>query len=282
MGYKKREWGTIRGVGKYKKSGQWSDYWRTKISCADEKECIIRGYTQEDIIETLTYPETLFLTLKGELPTERETRVFNAVLNGIPDHQFIASNVPAARYVGSAFPESPIPGLAAGVLAFGSYTGSPQDSAALINDAYAMKEKENLTNEETAKRVVDEFVSKKKRMPGFGHPFYENDPRAEALEKVAKAHGIWGPKAQLYEVIHAEFTRASGKNLPINIDGMMACVLNEMDFDPLEMAGIAVISAMCGMLAHVVEEIKEGVPLRIIPEELGAKYIGVPKRTIKK
>jgi len=116
MGKSKREWGTIRGVGKYKKSGQWSDYWRTKISCADEKECIIRGYTQEDIIENLTYPETLFLTLKGELPTEKETRVFNAVLNGIPDHQFIASNVPAARYVASAFPESPIPGLAAGVL----------------------------------------------------------------------------------------------------------------------------------------------------------------------
>lgn len=282
MEYKKREWGTIRGVGKYKKSGDWSDYWRTKIAYADEKECCIRGYTQEDIIENLTYPETLFLTLKGELPTEKETRVFNAVLNAIPEHQFIAANTPAARYVASAFPESPIPGLAAGVLSFGSYTGSPQDSAALINNAYDLKLKENLSDEETAKRVVAEFVAKKKRMPGFGHPFYEADPRAIALEKVAKENGVWGPKAILYEAIHAEFVRASGKNLPVNVDGMMACILNEMGFDPLEMAGIAVISAMCGMLAHVVEEIKEGVPLRIIPDELGAKYTGVPKRKIKK
>jgi len=279
---KKREWGIVRSVGKYRKSGDWSDYWRTKISYADDKECIIRGYAQDDIIENLSYTEALYLTLKGELPTESEARVFDAVLNAITDHQFIASNTPAARYVASAFPNSPIPGLAAGVLAFGSNTGSPQDSADLINDAYALMQKENLTEEETAKRVVNKFIAEKKRMPGFGHPFYEIDPRATAVAKVAKENGVWGPKAQLYEAIHDEFVRASGKDLPINIDGMMACVLNEMDFDPMEMAGIAVISSMPGMLAHVVEEIKEGVPLRIIPEELGAKYIGVPKRKISK
>ena len=282
MGEKKREWGTVRGVGKYKKSGEWNDYWRTKISCADDRECIIRGYSQDDIIENLSYTGALYLTLKGELPTESEIRVFDAVLNAITDHQFIASNTPAARYVASAFPNSPIPGLAAGVLAFGSNTGSPQDSADLINNAYELMQRENLTEEETAKRVVNQFIAEKKRMPGFGHPFYESDPRSAALEKVAKENGVWGPKAQLYEVIHDEYVRASGKNLPVNIDGMMACVLNEMDFDPLEMAGIAVISSMPGMLAHVVEEIKEGVPLRIIPEELGAKYTGVPKRKIPK
>ena len=282
MRKKKREWGTVRSVGKYVKSGEWGDYWRTKISYADDKECIIRGYTQEDIISHLSYTEALYLTLKGELPTESEARVFDAVLNAITDHQFIASNTPAARYVASAFPNSPIPGLAAGVLAFGSNTGSPQDSADLINNAYELMQKENLTKEETARQVVKQFTVEKKRMPGFGHPFYKSDPRATAIEKVAKENGVWGPKAELYEAIHDEFVRASGRDLPINVDGMMACVLNEMDFDPLEMAGIAVISSMPGMLAHVVEEIKEGVPLRIIPDKLGAKYIGVPKRKISK
>ena len=89
MGDKKREWGTVRSVGKYRKTGDWSDYWRTKISYADDKECIIRGYAQDEIIENLTYTETLYLTLKGELPNEKETRVLDAVLCGIPDHQFI-------------------------------------------------------------------------------------------------------------------------------------------------------------------------------------------------
>lgn len=279
---KKREWGKVRSVGKYRRDGDWSDYWRTKISYADDKECIIRGYTQEDIIDNLTYTETLYLTLRGELPTKDETRVFDAILNCIPDHMFIAANTPAARYVASAFPDSPIPGIAAGVLSFGSYTGSPQDSADLINESYEMMKSENLSKEEVAKKVVAKAIAAKKRIPGFGHPFYASDPRATALQKVAKENGIWGEKSELYEAIHAEFVKVSGKAIPINVDGMMACVMNEMGFDPLEMAGIAVVSAMCGILSHVVEEIKEGVPLRIIPEELGAKYIGTPKRKIKK
>ena len=34
------------------------------------------------------------------------------------------------------------------------------------------------------------------------------------------------------------------------------------------------------IVAHVVEEIREGVPLRIIPDALGSKYIGPPERHI--
>lgn len=272
-------WGKVRGIGQYLRSGDWSDYWRTKISYADEAKCLIRGYPLAEIIEHLSYTETLYLTLRGELPSREEVRLLNAVLSCIPDHQFISATTPSARFTASAFPESPIPGIASGILTMGSYTVSPQNSAEMINSAYDRMKKEGLDIVQTARLVVQERLQKNQRVHGLGHPTYKDvDPRAVALRKVAMECGFWRDRARLYEAIQQEFNRATGKNLPINIDGMMACVLNEMGFDPLEMAGIAALSFMCGIIAHVVEEIKEGVPLRIIPPALGSKYIGQPER----
>jgi hypothetical protein len=36
------------------------------------------------------------------------------------------------------------------------------------------------------------------------------------------------------------------------------------------------------LLAHITEEIREGVPLRIIPDELGAHYAGPDERHLDK
>ena len=275
-------WEKTRNVGSYIRSGKWDDYWRQKVGHIAAGDILIRGYPLTEIIENLSYAEALYLTLRGELPNQKETRVMNALLCGIVDHEFINATTPAARFVASAFPESSIPGIAAGVLAMGSYTVSPQDSTALINSAYELMKRENLTMEETAKRVVKDYQQSKRRIPGLGHPVYkEADPRAVALRKVAIEAGLWGEKSQLYEAIHDEFVKSMGRPICINIDGMMACVGNEMGFDPLEMAGIAALSFMCGIIAHVVEEIREGVPLRVIPPELGSKYAGPEERHLE-
>ena len=278
----KNRWGKPRNVGQYLKEGKWNDYWQTKISHAVEKTCLIRGYPLEEIIANLTYTETLFLTLRGDLPTEKETRLLNAVLCSIPDHQFMASTAPAARFTASAFPDSPIPGIASGILTMGSYTVSPQDSADFINSSHEMMVSQGLGIKEAATRAVAEYLKNKRRIPGLGHPTYrKTDPRSEALKKVAQECGFWGEKSQLYEAIHREFVKVAGREISVNVDGMIACVLNEMGFDPLEMVGIAAVSYMCGIIAHVVEEIKEGVPLRIIPPEHGVVYKGPGERHIK-
>jgi citrate synthase len=72
------------------------------------------------------------------------------------------------------------------------------------------------------------------------------------------------------------FMKRTGKELPINIDGMMGCVLTEMGFDPKEMAGIAALSYMPGIIAHAVEETREMVRLRAVDGE----YKGVPSREL--
>lgn len=269
----------LRNVGKYYESGDWSDYWRTKISYVAPHKVLIRGYPIEEICEHLTYAEMCWLTIRGELPTKAEARVMDALLCCMPDHQFVASHTPAARFTASAFPESPIPGIASAVLTMGSNTVSPQESAKIILAACALMGAEGLSKEEATRRMVREYLDAGRRVPGLGHPTHKNeDMRASALRRVTEAQGLWGEKCQVYEAIHGAFVEITGKKLPINIDGMMAAVMTQLDFDPLEMAGIGALAVLPGVIAHVVEEIRDGVPLRVIPDALGSKYVGEPER----
>ena len=272
----------LRNVGEYYRSNDWSDYWRTKVSFVEPHKVLIRGYPIEEICERLTYAEMCWLTIRGELPTKSQARVMDALLCCMPDHQFVASHTPAARFTASAFPESPIPGIASAVLTMGSNTVSPQESARIILAACDLMESENLNREEAARRMVQQYLSAGRRIPGLGHPTHKRDDmRASALRRVTEAEGLWGDKCRMYECVRDAFVQTTGKDLPINIDGMMAAVMTELGFDPLEMAGIGALSVLPGVIAHVVEEIREGVPLRVIPDELGSKYIGAPERHIE-
>jgi citrate synthase len=132
-----------------------------------------------------------------------------------------------------------------------------------------------------ARRVVEEHAGRRQRIPGIGHPLHKRiEPRAQALRDVAARLGAWGDDGRLLEAIAREARRRHGRPLPVNLAGAIAAVLLEIGFDPLEMVGLAVLSYMPSLIAHTVEEIREGVPLRIIPEALGARYAGAPERRL--
>jgi citrate synthase len=251
--------------------------WSTEISEVGFHKIEIRGYALDEIIRNLTFSEAIYLTIRGELPSRNQARVFDAVLCGILDHGFFAPTGIAARIVASANPDNIIPGVVGGILTVGSVTVSPQDTAELILEAWKLKEEKGFSREETAERIVQDARAQKKRIPGLGHPLHPTgDPRAMALEEVARKNGVWGEKSELYKEIHRIFVEKTGKTLPINIDGMMGCVLTEMGFASKEMAGIAALSYMPGIIAHAVEETKEQVRLRAVEGE----YKGVPLRKL--
>ncbi len=236
----------------------------------------VRGYPLADIIRKLTFTETVFLTIRGELPTEKQRRVMDAVLCGIVDHGLFAPTGLATRVVASAAPDSIMPGIAAGMLTVGAVTVSPQDTAVIIEEAFKMVKDEGLSKKEAARKIVEDHKDKRKRMPGLGHPLHPTgDPRAIAIKEVAVENGMWGEKGEIYEEIHRAFIEMTGKELPINIDGMMGCVLSELGFLPKEMAGVAALSFMPGMIAHAVEE-SETIKLRVAE----CKYTGVPERKL--
>jgi len=252
--------------------------WVTKISKVIPGKCIIRGYSHADIIENLSYTEALFLTLKGRLATDKEERMLNAILNALTDHQFDSGTVTTARHIVSGNPQL-IPAMAGGLLVIGEHTTQPQDAADLINNALATMRTEHLEMEEAAKRIVEEYRQTKKRFPGFGHPLHrEGDYRATSLRTVAEKLGFVGEKVAMYEAVHKEFVRVTGKtNIPINVDGMMACIMLEMGFEPIEMTGISALSVLPGIIAHAIEEMNEGKLIRVPPKEM-TDYVGEEER----
>lgn len=254
--------------------------WRTKISVVGDNKVLIHGYSHYDIIGGISFAQGIFLTLKGTLPDARESRMVEALLNCALDHGFVAASVLAARYIASGNPQF-VPSVAGGLLAAGSNTINPAHSAHFVTRAHERMKAEGWSMEEAARNLVAEMRQKKQRIPGFGHPTHKGvDFRAVKLKEIAIECGFFDEKAQLYEAIHAEFLRVSGKgHIPINVDGMMACIMSAMGFRDEEMSAIACLAVLPGVMAHVVEEIAEGKPLRhISPED--SEYAGHPERPL--
>ena len=263
------------------RSGDWNGYWTTSISRAEQGRIWVRGYPLDEVVERLSFIEAMWLLIRGDLPSRQQAAIWETAMKVAMDQQFISSAACAARFVASAHPESPIPGLAAGILAHGSVTGSPRPAAEMIYGAHALMEAEGLSREKAAERTVDAYTQSQGPMPGFGHPIHkETEPRAEILRRQVKELGGWGEKAQLFEAIHEALQRRLGRPLPINLAGMIAAVYCELGFDPIEIEALAAVGYGFAITAHVVEEIREGVPLRIILDALGAAYAGPPERHI--
>jgi hypothetical protein len=54
-----------------------------------------------------------------------------------------------------------------------------------------------------------------------------------------------GDKVKMFEAIHAEFVRVTGRQgLCINVDGMLGALMSEMGFRPLQMAAVALLAVL--------------------------------------
>ncbi|MBI4514345.1 MAG: hypothetical protein HY699_00810 [Deltaproteobacteria bacterium] len=266
-----------RSIGDFVRSGDFSDYWQTRISSAAPGKILVRGYPIEELIEHLSFIESAWLIVRGELPSAREAALLELVMKSAMDQQFINSAACAARFTASAFPESPIPAIASGMLATGSVTGSPQECAEMLYAARTRPGRASL--QRIARDTVAEWLGAKGHVPGFGHPIHKSgEPRAKIVRRLARAAGGWGKSGALFDAIGTALATAKGRPLPMNLAGAIAAVMVDLEWHPLEIGALGAVSYGMALVAHVVEEIREGVPLRIIPDALGAKYVGPPER----
>ncbi len=270
---------TKQRIGQYQSKNDWTGYWKTSVSDVHAHVLNIRGYPIDQIVGQLSYTEVLFLTIRGELPTPSQRRVLDAALASMPDHFLLSTHAGAARFVASAWPSSPVPAIAAGLLCMGEITISPQESAELIADGLTRVRERGLSFEDAAREIVDERLAKRELVPGFGHPQHKDvDIRAAALRTVVEEQGLALDGHRFYDAVHKVLVEKKGDFLPMNIDGAIACAYTDLGFKPLEMPGLAGIAIMPGIISHVVEEITEGVPLRVIPDGV---YTGPAPRRLE-
>jgi len=232
--------------------------WKSAITDIGPGRIRVRGYDITQIMDKLSYAETVFLILKGELPTAAESEMMRAILVSSVDHGCSPPSVLGARTVVSGG-NSLNAALAGGVLVIGDSHGGAIENAARIMQEWAAKEGEVA---DLARQLVESARARKMRMPGFGHRLHNVDPRTIKLFEIAAANDFSGRHIDLCRAIEGELAGQLGKKLPINVDGAIAAVISDMGFDWRLGKGFFIISRIPGLLAHVYEEMTREKPMR--------------------
>lgn len=237
-------------------------YWRTSITYFEPNVIRIRGYAIEEIIDRLSFGDTFYLLIKGEVPKRNEGKLIEAILVSCCDHGFLAPSVNAARFAASS--GVPLPqAVAAGILAIGKYHGGAIEDCALLLKSIA----ESGSPQEEAQRLIREKLSRGERIPGYGHPIHTADPRIKALLRKAGELGFAGSYVDLAFEVERILQEETGKPININVDGVIAALVLELGFDPCVASAFFLISRTLGLVAHVYEEATREKPFRTIPEE---------------
>ncbi|MBN1211228.1 MAG: citryl-CoA lyase [candidate division Zixibacteria bacterium] len=254
------------------------DTWKTSITDIGPGKIRVRGYAIADIMEKLSYAETVYLILKGELPSKAEAALMNAILVSSVDHGASPPSVLGTRTVMSGG-NSLNASLAGGVLVIGDSHGGAIEQSAKIMQEWTAKN-EGKEPAAVASELVDWLKEAKIRMPGFGHRLHRVDPRTGKLFDIAARHGYSGKHIELCRAIESALVEKTGKQLPINVDGAIAAVISDMGFDWRLGKGFFIISRMPGLLAHAYEEMTREKPMRRLGP-LPYEYDGPAERDIE-
>lgn len=233
---------------------------KSALGSSTETTITVRGLDLvTDIVGKVSLGDVAFLELKGRLPDERESAVFNAIAVTLVEHGITPSSL-ATRLTYFGAPESLQGAVAAGLLGMGDrFGGSIEQAARMLQEAPA-------TGDTTAvaREIVAGFKARKAIIPGLGHPIHRPaDPRTARLFEVAAANGFSGRHVELMELISKEATSALGRPLPVNATGAIAAIASELELPWRVTRGIAVMARAIGLVAHVQEEMNEPMAAEI-------------------
>ena len=241
--------------------------WKTSITRVEPNKIVTRGYPQEDLIGNISFPEMVYLLIKGEMPSEKESKMFEAVLVSFCDHGVTPPSTQVARLMAST--GSSMNGcVSGGLLSFGKYhAGALERSMNILQElvhngviGYTGPLKSHHDIRAVAGVVVDEFFNNDEKIPGFGHRYHSEDPRASKLLKIAEEYGISDVHTELALAIEEILFETKG--IKINIDGANAGILSDMGIDWSLGTGIFMVGRLPGIISHVFEEKTVETPFR--------------------
>ncbi|GAA1717446.1 citryl-CoA lyase [Streptomyces yatensis] len=255
-----------------------TDWWSTGVSRIRPGEILLRGYPVEQLIGRLSFAETIWLMLRGELPTRTQGRLLEAALVAAVDHGPQAPSIAAARMAATC-------GLglnnavATGVNLLGDVHGGAGQQCMRVLTELERAVAEGADVDDAAKDLVAEYRATGSHVPGFGHRFHPYDPRRSPLLDLVGAAVADGeaPGWALRAGTALERALAEGRSrpVPMNIDGATAIVYSELGFPPELGRGLFVLSRSVGILSHAWEEksggarIKGPIPRRLLPSYEG-------------
>ena len=261
------------------------DWWRTGIIRMEPGEIRLRGYSVEDLIGRVGFAETIWLMLRGELPSPGQARLLEAALVAGVDHGPQAPSIAAARMAVSC-------GL--------GMNGAMASAINMLDDVHGgageqalefyLEVAAGLDAGGEIEAVVDERIGAAAAagvpyIPGFGHRFHPVDPRAPRLlqlvEDAARSGVVSRRFAAIGRAVEAGIERRRGRRITMNIDGATAVIYGELGFPPPLCRGLFVLSRSVGILAHAFEESQSGKRNKgPLPRSWLWTYDGSPDRKI--
>ena len=232
-----------------------SDWWRTSIIDMEPGRIDIRGRPIEELIGSLSFPQMIWLMLRGDVPGEAEARLFEAALVAAVDHGPQAPSIAAARMaVTCGLPLNNA--MASAVNMLGDVHGGAGEQAVELFHY--------LMDSDAASSGLDAWIAERgKIVPGFGHRFHDPvDPRAPRLmalvDEAREAGAVTGHFSEIGRAVEIELARRKGRALPMNIDGATAVIYAELGFAPPLARGLFCLSRSVGILAHAWEQREQG------------------------
>jgi len=259
-------------------------WWSTEIINIQPGRIAVRGYPIEQLIGELTYPEMVWLMLRGELPSKPQARLLEAALVAAVDHGPQAPSIAIARMAVTC--GLPLNGaMASAINALDDiHGGAGQQCMMLLQDIVA-DTREGVPDLQRVTDAIDRFVAEHgKIIPGFGHRFHGVDPRAVrlmALVERARIDGVVsGRYAQVGPVIEQLLTQRKGTPIPMNIDAATAIIYCELGFPAPLGRGLFILSRSVGILAHAWEQTQQGGRIKgPMPTSVPFTYTGPAART---
>jgi len=239
-----------------------SETWPTYITRVEPNKVLLRGYRIDELMGNISFSEAVFLAFTKRLPSKTEGQMIEAILVSSVDHGATPPSCQAARTV--AMTGSPMnAAVAAGVLAISAHHGGAiENCMRMLIQVVDEWQPSGAAIETFAKGVVGEFRESNKRLPGFGHRFHTQDPRAVKLFDIAANLNVAGSHIQMASALEKAIEPILGRRLPINVDGAIAAALCDLGLPPELGNAFFMIARVPGLVAHVWEEKTRMRPMR--------------------
>jgi citrate synthase len=242
---------------------------KINIATFDAKTITVRGKNLvDDLIGRHSFTDMLFFLTRNKFPTSAEARVLDACLVTLMEHGLNATTL-ITRLAYDSVPDQVQVAMAAGLAGVGDvFVGTMEGCARILYRGL----QEGGDPDVYCRRVVAEFQSAKKNVPGFGHTTHSpDDPRAPRLFEVVAEAGLKGVYVDLVKRLGAALDHASGRHLTINATGAIAASLLEIGIPVDIMRCFAVVSRAGGLIGHIMEERKTHSARHIV--NLARKHI---------
>ena len=220
----------------------------------------------------------IYRAVTGEMEVDATRgKMIETIITACVDHGVTPPSAQAGMIAASVRSDYAM-SLCSGVGAITDVHGGAGAMAARVFLKIVDKSKaEDLSLRDATEKLLVEYRETKKRIQGLGHRVHNLDPRRDILWRRSKEYGLAGPCTEISELISDLFAAVSGKNLPINVDGVIGAIVADMGLKIDLAKALFVYGRVAGLSAHYFEEISTQRPMRRI--NFGdAVYEGKPDR----